>query len=341
MANVDQLLTEFNAIGVTDVSDGDFFLNISRKIDYLLDTFIFDLYSEYAANITLIIGLVIGLFFVVTAFRIFKGDIKDDLRQLLWRFGYPSIVLALITSYALYHQAIVSIAYDFPNEFGQLALKATHASPMGVNDPLQAMSIFFKKSLKAIDIILAVGDGWIKYLFVAGMFALICAIAIPILSVLLIAKVGTAVFLGMGQLFLLMSIFESTKGIFEAWLRSLIGFVLMLLLSHVLIALIMSIMHLSMMDIAQGFNGGRVSFSTLGAYFFLGGCSYFVVREAQGLAKGLAGGYVMKTYSAGASTAAGITAATGAAWHNRTSLGNGVQSIWNAVMNSSDDEGSE
>jgi len=327
MANVTKLLDEFNAIGVTDVSDGNFFLNISRKIDILLNTFIYDVFQAYAVEITLLMSSIIALFIVATAFRLLKGDLEGDWVKLSWKFGYPGIIFVVVTSYAVFYQGIVSIVQALPNEFGSIALKATNAAPMGVTDPLHAMSIFFKKSLKAIDIILAVGDGWLKYAFVLLMFIVVCAIAIPILSTLLIAKVGTAVFLGMASIFLVFSIFETTKGIFEAWVRALLGFAVMLLLAHVLIALVMSLMHVTMMDMAVGFNGGKVGFSTLGAYFFLGGCSYFIVNEAQGLAKGLAGGYVMSTFAAGKASSSAMKNGATSAWNNRGRIRNTVNKV--------------
>ena len=154
---------------------------------------------------------------VITGVALQIGYYNGFLSDMLW--NSPDSLASYVgggssTSNATYLDTLMSQMYDFGDAYYQ---KAQANSTMGIPD----LGLLFMAYVLWGAGVLATGYG-------AFLLAL--------------AKMGLAVALGVGPLFILMTIFEPTKRFFDAWIGQALNYVFLVMLSAATIKLIMAIL---------------------------------------------------------------------------------------------------
>ena len=142
---------------------------------------------------------------------------------------------------------------------------------------------------------------------------------------LMLAKLAVAILLGVAPFFILLYLFDSTRSIFEGWLRQTISFALIPVITYSLLLLIISILDTAATTMLAASDSSLTSLSSLAPYLLVMVASFLLATQILGIASGIGGGLQLSTLGAfgrsiSAATAPGRAAgaaASAAVW-NRT-----------------------
>jgi type IV secretion system protein VirB6 len=179
-----------------------------------------------------------------SGYSILMGQGATDARAWLWRAGRVVAVNALVGTTALYTgrliPAVDGAMYDLarlmiPNAAGVAPMSA---SPWGLIDQVQYAIDSFAAAIQTE----AGTGGWMFHLDLLGAWLLV-AIAAAFMEfvcayVVLIAKVGEALYLAVGPIFIALAIFDSTIRFFWSWVSCVVSAVATMLVAFFLVGLI-------------------------------------------------------------------------------------------------------
>jgi len=185
--------------------------------------------SEFPLILTVLMTIAVALF----GLRLLLGfsPLKvGDLTLTAIKFG---IVLALATSWPLYQQLVLEVLFHGPEQLGSSLLAALHSSGIGgrhnpfgglqqAYDQMQAAAALFRQAP-------AGGATVSPESLSAAMSMTISAwvLLFANLGLVLVAKIILGLLTGLGPLFAGLLLFESTRGMFEGWLRAMLVFSLL------------------------------------------------------------------------------------------------------------------
>lgn len=185
---------------------------------------LFEPSSPFAAVLTTLLTLFVALI----GYQLLLGRAQlrvGDLALTLVKLG---AVLALTTQWATYQSLVYQFLFNGPQQLASVMIGAVRPGEAeGVFDGLQrtfdtliAYAALYGKATPASVSALIGGSG-------SGALALNASAALLLLSslgVLLAAKIVLGVLLAVGPVFIALLLFDSTRGLFEGWLRAALAF---------------------------------------------------------------------------------------------------------------------
>lgn len=129
--------------------------------------------------------------------------------------------------------------------------------------------------------------------FIIG--SLLCIFA---LLLFIYAKMMMAVSLALGPIFISFLLWESTKGMFAAWLRKLITLALIPIITSAILALMLSVISVTLPGINQPIN--NMQFYGIAPFLGLSVATTLILSQVLHIASALGGGITLKSLSQGA-----------------------------------------
>lgn len=212
------------------------------------------------------------------------------------------VILAFATSAGIYSEFVVDFFTQVPGAIaseiamggssGRFSMSDDTATA-GMLDSAMAAGVNAGKGawqqMSMLDIGPSVGYGVIA-LLIWVFVALVCAYAG---ALVLVANIGLSVMLGIGPLFIILAMFESTQQLFVAWTRQLITFAVFFIVLAASVSITFSFFtpFVEMVGEAQ-FDAGGVSMVVITFVKMIGFCaaSLIVLWQSTSWASGLAGG---------------------------------------------------
>ncbi len=253
---------------------------------------LFEPSSAFAGVLTTLLTL----FVAVLGYRLLLG--RDSLRvgDLAVTAVKIGVVLALTTGWATYQTVVYDFLFRGPAELAGVML--AEVQPEGslfrgdVFDGLQAvfdaLNAFAKAFGGGLNGQAAVGAAAGGGSF--GAQALIASAMILLLSslgVLLATKIVLGLLLAIGPIFIALLLFESTRGLFEGWLRAAIAFAFAPLASTVILGVALTVLEPSLLRLRDQVAAGDFSLNAVYAVLIL-----VLVFAAVSLGALVAGGVV-------------------------------------------------
>ena len=184
------------------------------------------------------------LWVLSSGYAILMGQAQTDVRAWVWRAGRVVAVDALVGTSALYTARLIPAVdgamYDLarlmlPNAPGVAPM---NASPWGLIDQVQLAIDGFAAAVQTD----AGSGGWMFHLDLMAAWLLV-AIAAAFMEfvcayVVLIAKVGEALYLAVGPVFIALAIFDSTTRFFWSWVSCVVSAVATMVVAFFLVGLI-------------------------------------------------------------------------------------------------------
>ena len=167
-------------------------------------------------------------------------------------------VLALATQWDTYQAVVYRLLFDGPRQMATVVLA-------GIQPPQSAFKGDVLEGLqRAFDDLTGFANGYAAHAPVnanpllggTSMGALLLTAAgstllLSTLGIILACKIVLGVLLGMGPLFIVMFLFDATRGVFEGWLRATLAFAFVPLLAILLLGVILVILEPSLVQIEQ------------------------------------------------------------------------------------------
>lgn len=230
-------------------SNSHFYEDTFNKLGGMLSTYINDVASNVIGAITPVATTLVTIYVMLWGWSMMRGVISEPVMDGFSRIVRISIITAIALNLGMYNNFLSDMLWQSPDALaGYIASQSNSTAPTNAQFLDQIWSQIYD-----------LGDAyWQKaYASVAGVAIpiphfglLIIAILIWVAGIaatafgaflLVMSKIALAIILGIGPLFILMTLFEPTKRFFDAWLGQALNYVFLLVLTAAAIRLLMTI----------------------------------------------------------------------------------------------------
>ena len=241
----------------------------------------------------IVVGLTLQ--FVVYAFALMHGQSNMTVTEFFRKAILVAITAMIFGVGGLYQNDIAKTMIALPDDITQVAISS--GSVAEEVDKLQS------ETGKASNAMMGKGqDAWYNVLpstkemlvsLLATMVRINAAILGSIIMVIVVVcKVGMALVVASGPIFIAATLFEPTKPLFNSWVSQALNFIFLALLAGLIFGLILQLNIQLIRMIADQINGGAKDILGLfGAQLLVGVASLVIMVMIPGLAAGLSNGF--------------------------------------------------
>jgi type IV secretion system protein VirB6 len=256
------------------------------------------------------------LYVVLYGISILRGTIREPIMDFAWRSMRLALIVALATNASTFQTYVAGLFFEsLPKEVGNAIAGSGLDTSSGAP--------FDKLLNKGIEVAQKIYDQAgltdIAPALIAGILLVFTAVSGFLqFAIMLYAKIGLAIVIALGPVFIALMLFEATRPFGSAWTRQVANFVIL----HVLVVALVGLM----LTTVQGFvdkyganatSGGQLIVGAVAISAILGLAAYITLQLPE-IASALAGGgaalsaraaeYVAATYVGHAARASAATA---------------------------------
>ena len=243
--------------------------------------------SANASSLRLMLILYIALFGTL----VWYGALRLTMAQVVKHLLTATAVFVLATTWGVFSVLFYDLFNQSPDALaGALAGGGTTAS--------DALGRVFDQGVDAARVVWQQAGPTDLTLVLVGLavFAGTVLMTGAALVLIILAKLAMAVLLALGPVFIMLYLFGPTRGFFEGWIRQLANFVLLIVLTFGVLALILKIIEPSTAAFAA--KGASVQLRDTAQYLLLAVIAGFLFALIPGFAAGIVGGFALHASSA-------------------------------------------
>ena len=259
---------------------------ILNNVDQLTQNYTQMVYQRLADGLLTTVTLLVTLYVVFFGVGMITGRLPFNLSQIVKHVVYASVVLALVTRWDFFSIYLGNVFTNGPAKLMSLISG-------GTGDPNALLSDVFNRGiLAANEINKNAGLSTLGFLIVGyTLFYGTLLVVGYALYLLIQAKIGLAILVGMGPFFSLFLLFESTREFFMSYLRMIYNFALIPVLVSAVLSIFLrlpsqAITHLQQ-TLAQNSGHGGVDCVMV---FLCLGILFGLLHQVSGYAAALSGG---------------------------------------------------
>ena len=244
------------------------------------------------------------LYLMIWGYLLLAGKVEEPLVQGLKRIFTLAVVFGVALRLWLYNDLIVDTFFSAPAVLG--------AQVIGAYDSVGIVDQILFAGNDAGTLLLQKGglfNGDFSY-YIAGfaVYLMVGVTAVYTMFLLALSKIALSVLLALGPMFLMLTLFDSTKRFFESWIAQLSNYAFITILSVMAAALMM---HLLQVAAAQAVAaGGGIQIAHALKVCLAAGLTFLVMRQVMPMAAALASGFALSTFGVvGAAMAWGLGSA--------------------------------
>lgn len=259
-----------------------------KEFEQPITTFVSTSVSSLTSFVDGPLRVAVLLYVVLYGFAVMRGAIAEPIQEFAWRAMRLVVIVLLASNSGSFQQYVTDLFFtslpkEIGNALGGSTLDATSGQP------------FDKLLSKGIEVAYRIYDQ-------AGLTniapALIAAILLVFVAfgsflqfaVLLYAKIGLAIVIALGPIFIALALFEATRPFAEAWTRQVANFLIL----HVLVVALVGLMLTSVQGFVEkyGANTSTAGALIVGAVAISAvlGLAAYIAIQLPAIAGGLAGG---------------------------------------------------
>jgi len=289
-----------------------------REFEQPLTQFVSNSVQNLAAAIDTPLRTAVTLWVVLTGIAILRGAIREPIMSFAWSAARVAVVVALATNASTFQTYVSGLFFEtLPKEIGNAIAGSGLDTSSGAP--------FDKLLNKGIEVATKIYDQSGLTNFAPALVAAILMVFTAVsgflqFAVLLYAKIGLAIVIALGPVFIALMLFEATRPFGAAWTRQVANFVVLQVLVVALVGLMLTTVS-GYVD-KYGTNAtteGQLIVGAVAISAILGLAAYIALQLPE-IASGLAGGgavlsaraaeYVAEAY-VGSAAKASVAAALG------------------------------
>lgn len=273
--------------------------------------------SQMATIVTPLAGMLFGIYLLFFFGGVARGSIQAPLPDFTNKALRGTIIIMFATAAGVYQHYVADTLWQIPAALAQEIAHPGSTTGLGGSGGNLAIAKMLDESLqKGLDAGFIAWDKMSGLKIMASVGYAILAVMIWIFvslvclyacSLVLISAIGLAVMLGLGPLFIVFAIFESTQQFFVAWTRQVVTFAIFFLVLSCVISVTFSFFTPFLQKLAE------MSASQVVICFVMVicvcGASLLVLHQTQTWASGLAGGIALQTSGAIGRAVGGVSRA--------------------------------
>jgi type IV secretion system protein VirB6 len=223
-----------------------------------------------------VLTLALTLYIAFLGFRLMLGLGPLRVGELTMSALKIGVIVALATQWPTYQTLVFDVLLKVPEQLGAATLKSADAGvDPSVNNPLASLQAAYDELQKAAlfyggksapqtsPMLGGPGLGAMS-LNLSAMLLLFNS-----LGVLLAAKIVLAILLSIGPVFIVLLLFDATRGLFEGWLRAALAFAFVPLLAVLGLVVELVMLRPEMMQLADLMGRGQLDFALPSAILLL------------------------------------------------------------------------
>jgi type IV secretion system protein VirB6 len=287
-------------------SNVQFLNDFLMKFDSAVVNYWQNLVSTVVEAVSPVATSLLGIYIVIWGWAMLRGHIQEPVTDGLGRMIRLSMIVSVALSVGYYNMVLSSWISATPDYLAGLGASGGGGTASSL---VQYADQVAEQLLNAWDAMgkAVAATGWTTVLsamptLVVGvvMFVAILLLLIYIVFLLVLSKMAIAVLIGVGPLFVLSLIFESSKNWFSMWWAQVLNFSFLALLAGASGALVLRFMmqYLTAADLPTAISSGQGFTSAMVPPIAFAGIGSLLLMQAPSMASGLAGGVALSTLNA-------------------------------------------
>jgi type IV secretion system protein VirB6 len=222
---------------------------LETKLDEVLGIYINGTSAAVSAYAGGIAAVALSIYFIFQAYAAIRGDLTEPMSKITKDLMKIALVLTVALGGGAYQEYVISFVNGITSDLASVVTHGAAKTVGGAIDYANSGCVVLPSKAKCVsydsvflDLAIenknyfGIPDPLYAFVFVIIAIAQLVITVLCIMPVIL-SKIGMALMLGLGPVFVLLAIFPVTNKYFEAWVSAVIGFVL----TQVLVAAICSV----------------------------------------------------------------------------------------------------
>lgn len=294
-------------------SNVQFLNDFLMKFDSAVVSYWQNLVTNVVGALSPVATSLIGIYIVIWGWAMLRGHIQEPVTDGLGRMTRMAMIVSVALSVGYYNSLFanwISATPDYLAGLGASGGGGTSSSLIQYADQVaeQLLTIWdaMGKAMAA--------TGWTTVLsatptIIVGvvMFIAILLLLIYVVFLLILSKMAIAILIGVGPIFVLSLIFESSKNWFSMWWAQVLNYSFLALLAGAASALVLRFLmqYLASADLPTAISTGQGFTSAMVPPIAFAGIGLLLLTQAPSMSSGLAGGIALSTLGAFGQTVGG------------------------------------
>lgn len=236
----------------------------------------------------MIIGLTIQ--FLFHAYALQRGHGNMTVMEFVHKYLKIAVLAGVITANGFYQTAIVNVMLSLPDDVAGIVAGGNTLSAQ--IDTLRQETTTASTKILGFETFLPSGRNVMISIY-GGAISIMTALVSAVVSIIMVVvKVGMALLVAAGPIFISALAFERTEKLFDSWVSQALNFIFLALLAGLMFSILLQL-NLAYVKMMIDFLSKDESnlLNLIGGYFFVGIASIFVMLMIPGMAQGLSGGF--------------------------------------------------
>lgn len=221
-----------------------FYEDSFSRLDTALTTYVGDTASDIIGSISGVAYSMLMIYMMLWGWSMLRGLISEPITDGVTRIIRLSVIVGIALNLGHYNTYVASFLWNTPDAMAGIVASGYSDSASNVQFLDQLMGriydlgdMYWQKANAAGSFLPDVG------LLLVALFIWVAGVASTAYGafLLVLSKMALAILLGVGPIFVLLTLFESTKRFFESWLGQALNYVFLVILTAAAIKLILSI----------------------------------------------------------------------------------------------------
>lgn len=223
----------------------DLYQKLFAKVDAILTTYWGDTVSAIIGAITPVATTLLMIYVCLWGWSMMRGMVSEPITDGVSRIVRLAVIIGIALNVGRYNTYLADLLWNSPDALA--ALVASGSSNTGTNMAFLDVFVgqYYDLGKAYVDWAVAnstMGIPDITYLLAGGLI-MVAGVALTGYAafLLLLAKMSLAILLGIGPIFVLLTIFEPTKRFFDSWIGQALNSVFMVMLTAACLKLIFKV----------------------------------------------------------------------------------------------------
>jgi len=275
------------------------------NIDVAADTYVFNVYAAIAGEIAPTLRLLFILFLIFYGLAMMQGWIQTSIQDFTKNIFRICVIFIFATMWTWFNELVYPFFTDSPAYLGQILLAADPNSIFYASSINETLGSIYDQGMYVAGFLMYEHGGItnLSMVFTGLLVGVVTLLMVGYATFLIaMAKVAIAVLLGFAPVMIAFMVFSATRGIFEGWLRQVINFALIPLLTYGILIFVISMASPFVNQLAIQAQSGMTGSIEVFPFVLCCIVGFLLLLQTMGIASGIAGGMQLSTMNAIGST---------------------------------------
>lgn len=271
-----------------------FITDALSEVDRVIGSFTHTVFNNLVNNNQTVITLCFTFYIMFLGYKFMTHTLSADIMTITRRIVVMLVVYALIMNLELFDMFLYKIFTQEPTEIAKVIVSGGGAQDVG-----NALNDVYAHGMKTVKMFMGTAN-WHNIrpiLYAIAVWIVTFATCIYALMLLIFAKMAMAIILALAPLFLIFILYDSTRGLFDSWLRQLINFGLVPIVTSAILALMLSIITRTLPDPTKPLD--MQDFLTLIPFMSLSLTMLLLLSKVFHICSSLSHGFALSNFSKG------------------------------------------